>query len=85
MKLTINKNTDIAVNVGDFLIVYDEGGRQEIRQIVESGMYKGLDPMDGTFGYSAYTVDELVRTYKENYDVVIPVKNSDVEITIGGR
>lgn len=86
MKLTINKKENEDIKVGDFLIVHDEGCAPEIRQIVKyKGFYIGIDPKDGEWGYDSDSLKDLIEQYKECYAIVIPVKNSEVELVIGGK
>lgn len=86
MKITINKKENVNVNVGDFLIVHDRGEEPQIRQIVcYQGDYIALDVEIGREGFVAHSIESLINKYKGYYDVVIPVKNSEIEIVVGGR
>lgn len=86
MKLTINKKEEINIEVGDFFIVQDRGDRPEIRQIVYyHGDYIALDVEIGREGFVADSIEELVEKYKNNFDIVTPVKKSEVELVVGGR
>lgn len=85
MKITINKKENVKAYVGDLLLISDEGCETLVRQIIEvSGTCYDLDIEDGMVGYTAHTVEDLVNRYKHDYDSVTVVKNSDVEVIIGG-
>lgn len=86
MKLTINKKENEGIKVGDFLIIYDEGCTPEVRQIVKyKEFYIGIDNKDGDYGFDSDSLEDLVDHYRESYDVVTIVKNSEVELVIGGK
>lgn len=86
MKITINKREIEEAKVGDFLLINDEGSDTLIRQIIGvSGKYHALDIEDGTLGFMAKTVKDLVNDYNNNFDCVTVVKNSEVELIVGGR
>lgn len=86
MKLTINKNSTEDIKVGDFLIVHDYEESPQIRQIIKyKGDFIGLDVLYGEEGFVEHSLEDLIAEYKKSYDVVIPVKNSDIEIVVGGR
>lgn len=86
MKITINKREIEEAKVGDFLILQDEGEAPQIRQIVHiEDDYMGLDVVHGVNGFIGNSVEDVVATYKANYDSITLVKHSEVEIVIGGR
>lgn len=86
MKITINKRETEEARVGDFLLIKDDGCEPLIRQIIKvSGKYHALGIEDGTLGFMDNTVKDLVNSYKKSFDSVTVVKNSEIEIIIGGR
>lgn len=86
MKITIENKEPIEIKVGDFLLVHDSGQEPELRQIIEfRDLYVGIDVETGESGFAEDSIEELYKEYIDNYDNVRIVKNSDVEMIIGGR
>lgn len=86
MKITIRNEKKEDIKLGDFLIIHDSDGEKLVRQIVKfKDYYFALDVEKGSWGFYKDTIKELYEDYVNTYGKVRVVKNSDVEMIIGGR
>lgn len=84
MKITIKDKKEIAVRRGDFILIKDKQDVM-IRQIINySGKYIAIEVDGGGVGFIAGSIEGLIMRYEELFTSVEIVKNSDVEIIIGG-